>query len=93
MTKNDIKDFMRNYEKWEIIRLEITDIALEYMDKRAFYTPKGVHVNLSDNEIIVTLDAGGVPFKLINALNIHCGVNCEKITVNVGHHINLHYKF
>ena len=93
MTDSNIDEFMKSYSKWTMIENNIRDIVLKYDHEIKFYNPQSIHVNLHENQIVVQIDTGEIPFRLIKELNKYFGKDCNKISVSVGHHINLHYKF
>ena len=93
MTDSNINEFMKSYSRWTIIENNIRDIVLKYDHEIKFYNPQSIHVNLHENQIVVQIDTGEIPFRLIKELNKYFGKDCNKISVSVGHHINLHYKF
>ena len=93
MTDSNIDEFMKSYSRWTMIENNIRDIVLKYDHEIKFYNPQSIHVNLYDNKIVVQIDTGEIPFRLIKELNNYLGKDCNKISVSVGHHINLHYKF
>lgn len=93
MTDSNIDEFMKSYSRWPIIENNIRDIVLKYDHEIKFYNPQSIHVNLYDNKIVVQIDTGAIPFKLIKELNKYFEKDCNNISVSVGHHINLHYKF
>lgn len=84
---------MKSYSRWPIIENNIRDIVLKYDHEIKFYNPQSIHVNLHENKIVVQIDTGEIPFRLIKELNKYFGKDYNKISVSVGHHINLHYKF
>ena len=93
MTDSNIDEFMKSYSRWPMIENNIRDIVLKYDHEIKFYNPQSIHVNLHENQIVVQIDTGEIPFRLIKELNKYFGKDCNKISVSVGHHINLHYKF
>ena len=93
MTDSNIDEFMKSYSRWTMIENNIRDIVLKYDHEIKFYNPQSIHVNLHENKIVVQIDTGEIPFRLIKELNKYFGKDCNKISVSVGHHINLHYKF
>ncbi|WP_296852556.1 hypothetical protein [uncultured Methanobrevibacter sp.] len=93
MTDSNIDEFMKSYSRWTMIENNIRDIVLKYDHEIKFYNPQSIHVNLHENQIVVQIDTGEIPFRLIKELNKYFGKDCNKISVSVGHHINLHYKF
>lgn len=93
MTYSNIDEFMKSYSRWTIIENNIRDIVLEYDHEIKFYNPQSIHVNLHKDKIVVQIDTGAIPFRLIKELNKYFGKDCNEIGVSVGHHINLHYKF
>ena len=93
LTYSNITEFMENYSQWGTIKTTIHDIVLKYDNEIKFYNPQSIHVNLHENQIVVQIDTGEIPFRLIKELNKYFGKDCNKISVSVGHHINLHYKF
>ena len=93
MTDSNIDEFMKSYSRWTMIKNNIRDIVLKYDHEIKFYNPQSIHVNLHENQIVVQIDTGEIPFRLIKELNKYFGKDCNKISVSVGHHINLHYKF
>lgn len=76
-----------------MIENNIRDIVLKYDNEIKFYNPQSIHVNLHKDKIVVQIDTGAIPFKLIKELNKYFEKDCNEISVSVGHHINLHYKF
>ena len=84
---------MKNYSQWKTIRCTIRDIVLKYDHRIKFYNPQSIHVNLHEDKIVVQIDTGAIPFKLIKELNEYFGKDCSTISVSVGHNINLHYRF
>lgn len=93
MTDSNIAEFMKSYSRWTIIENNIRDIVLKYDNEIKFYNPQSIHVNLHKDKIVVQIDTGAIPFKLIKELNKYFEKDCNEISVSVGHHINLHYKF
>ena len=93
MTDSNIDEFMKSYSRWTMIENNIRDIVLKYDHEIKFYNPQSIHVNLHENKIVVQIDTGEIPFRLIKELNNYFGKDCNEISVSVGHHINLHYKF
>lgn len=93
LTDSNINEFMENYSQWKTIKTTIRDIVFKYDHEIKFYEPQPIHVNLHENQIVVQIDTGEIPFRLIKELNNYFEKDCNKISVSVGHHINLHYKF
>lgn len=93
MTNHNIDEFMKSYSQWGTIKNKVRDIVLKYDHEIKFYNPQSIHVNLHEDKIVVQIDTGEIPFRLIKELNNYFGKDCNKISVSVGHHINLHYKF
>ena len=93
MTYSNITEFMKNYSQWGTIKNTVRDIVLKYDNEIKFYNPQSIHVDLHENHIVVQIDTGAIPFRLIKELNNYLEKDCNSISVSVGHHINLHYKF
>lgn len=93
MTESNIDEFMKSYSRWPIIKNTIRDIVFKYDHEIKFYNTQPIHVELYDNKIVVQIDTGAIPFRLIKELNNYFKKDCNEISVSVGHHINLHYKF
>lgn len=93
MTYSNIAEFMENYSQWGTIKNTVRDIVLKYDNEIKFYNPQSIHVDLHENHIVVQIDTGAIPFRLIKELNNYLEKDCNSISVSVGHHINLHYKF
>ena len=93
LTDYNIAKFMETHSQWKIIKNTIHDIVLKYDNEIKFYNPQSIHVNLHEDKIVVQIDTGAIPFRLIKELNNYFEKDCNSISVSSGHHINLHYKF